>query len=94
MNSDEPNLLSSPQSSDYSTAQPNNSFPNPYASYESSEISPDPNKYVTDSNLNDNGTDDKSFNAICLECLQCCSGTMEFFFCCCIFFECLSQCRC
>ena len=60
--------------------QPLDSSFNPY---ESSQISL----------LSNNQSNNDSFASICLDCLQCCSASMEIIFCCCIFTECLSQCH-
>jgi hypothetical protein len=73
---------SPPSSHNSRKSQPIDSLVNPY---ESSQGSLDSNERSTIINNNNNS----SFGSVCLDCLQCCSASMEILFCCCIFTECL-----
>jgi hypothetical protein len=77
------------------TIQPTNSITNPFvlSSDDSSQLKSDQNGSEVLSPIvikNDNSNDGCQ---ICLDCLKCCAMTLEVFYCCCLFIECLGQCK-
>lgn len=85
MNS-EKTVPSSSSSYIYSTAQPTNSFINPFSSNETSQLVVLETKPTSTENIKDNAC-----GTTCLECLQCCAATMEFLACCCVCIQCLAH---
>jgi hypothetical protein len=82
----------SPPSYIYATTQPMNSSTNPNLFDESSQISLDSNRTESSSRLIDDDND-QSFGSACLDVCQCFTGFAEFLCCCCLFVECLTQCK-
>jgi hypothetical protein len=86
MNFEKSNIVSPPPYN-YATVQPTNSWINPFSPNDTIRLSSDEN--IIQPILINNNAKTTSTSSTYLECLRCCTDTLEILVCCCMIFECL-----